>query len=97
VTQASVHRYFIFRVTYVAVTIAKPRGNDAERPASSYSYRRNGRNSMADVNFQALFYEVLPSTTAVLIVTPLGPENCRLTNKTRRVIYSCQQSLHQHK
>ena len=46
---------------------AKPRGNDAERPASSYSYRRNGRNSMADVNFQALFYEVLPSTTAVFI------------------------------
>ena len=29
---------------------------------------------------QALVYDILPSTTAVFIVTPEGPENCQLTS-----------------
>ena len=29
---------------------------------------------------QALVYNILPSTTAVFIITPEGPENCQLTS-----------------
>ena len=43
----------------------------------------SGRLTSALPKFQALVYDILPSTTAVFsyLATPSGPENCQLTSR----------------